>query len=170
MAGRVTSSFIVWQDWHLSSPFPEYIWMYFEAMLCVEFETCPENRISFSSNTHSLGIYKYVMRCSRFDLKPLCALLRSSSVLLASGAVRLTSRVLWPRFWQCRSSGGWSPVSHRGGPASCPGQPMWWTKWQRNRLFSESFGFLLSISFRRRSIFTHADGWSGTRAMSALAT
>jgi hypothetical protein len=38
----------------------------------------------------------------------------------------------------------------------------WWTKRHYDRLFSESFGFLLSISFHRCSIFTHVSsgGWT----------
>jgi hypothetical protein len=32
-------------------------------------------------------------------------------------------------FWQCRSSGGQSSASHRGGPGSNPGQVMWERHW-----------------------------------------
>ena len=42
-----------------------------------------------------------------------------------------------------------------GGPASILGQSMWdlwWTKWHRDRFFSEYFGFPLSISFHWCSI------------------
>jgi hypothetical protein len=55
-----------------------------------------------------------------------------------------------------------SLVSHRRGPCSRPGQFMWdlwWTKWHWDILFSESFGFLLSVSFHRCSIFTYISGW-----------
>jgi hypothetical protein len=48
-------------------------------------------------------------------------------------------------------------LSH-GTAISCPGQSMWdlwWTKWHWDRSFSESFGFLLSVSFYHCSIFTY---------------
>jgi hypothetical protein len=55
------------------------------------------------------------------------------------------------------------------GPVSLPGQFMWdlwWTKWHWDRFFSESFGFPLSVSFHRCSIFTHVS--SGGRTMGPL--
>jgi hypothetical protein len=42
--------------------------------------------------------------------------------------------------------------SHRGGPGSRLCQSMWdlwWKKWHWDRIFSESFGFPLSVSFHR---------------------
>jgi hypothetical protein len=42
------------------------------------------------------------------------------------------------------------PVSHRGGPASLPGQStwdLWLSEWQWDRIFSELLCFPLSISF-----------------------
>ena len=44
-------------------------------------------------------------------------------------------------------SGGQSPASHFGGPASIPGQSMsdlWWKKWHWDRDFSQYFSFPLS--------------------------
>jgi hypothetical protein len=44
----------------------------------------------------------------------------------------------------CHGSGGRSPASHSGGPASIPVQSMWglwWTKWHWDRFFYEYFGF-----------------------------
>jgi hypothetical protein len=48
---------------------------------------------------------------------------------------------------------------------SRPGQSMWglwWTKWHWDTFFSEFFGFTLSGSFYRCSIFTHvsSEGWT----------
>ena len=59
-------------------------------------------------------------------------------------------------FFKCVGPcGGQSPASHRGGPGSISGQSMWdlwWTKCHWDKLFSEYFGFPLSISFHRCSI------------------
>jgi hypothetical protein len=51
-----------------------------------------------------------------------------------------------------------------GGPGSRPGQSMWdlwWTKWQWNRLLSESL-FSLAVSFHRCPIFIRVSsgGWA----------
>jgi hypothetical protein len=45
------------------------------------------------------------------------------------------------------------PVSHQGGPDSCPGQPMrdFWTKWQWDRFVSKLFSFPPSISLQHGS-------------------
>jgi hypothetical protein len=39
---------------------------------------------------------------------------------------------------------------------------VWWTEWHWDRFLSESFGFPLSVSFHRCSIFTHVSsgGWT----------
>jgi hypothetical protein len=39
---------------------------------------------------------------------------------------------------------------------------LWWAKWQWNRFFSESFGFAVSVSFHRCSVFTRVSsgGWT----------
>jgi hypothetical protein len=70
-------------------------------------------------------------------------------------------KVLWRPY---HSLGGYSPVSHSGGPGLCPRQSiydLWWTKLRWDRFFSESFGFPLSVSFHRCSIFTRVSsgGW-----------
>jgi hypothetical protein len=54
---------------------------------------------------------------------------------------------------------------NRGGPGSRPERSLWdlwWTKWHWDRFFSESFGFPLSVSFHRCSMFTHVSsgGWT----------
>jgi hypothetical protein len=59
---------------------------------------------------------------------------------------------------KCNTVHNKRPASHRRGPGLRPGQSMWdlwWTKWHWDRFFSKSFGFLLSISFLRCSIFIH---------------
>jgi hypothetical protein len=68
-------------------------------------------------------------------------------------------------FEESRLITGYSPASHSGSPSSLPGQTMcdlWWTKWRWDRSFSKSFGFPLSVSFHRCSIFTHisSGGWT----------
>jgi hypothetical protein len=50
--------------------------------------------------------------------------------------------------------GGYSSASHRRGPGSCLVQSkwdLWLTKWHWDRVFSEFFGFTLSVSFHRSS-------------------
>jgi hypothetical protein len=65
----------------------------------------------------------------------------------------------------CRTSGGWSTASHFGDLGLIPGQSMWalwWAKWQWGRLFSEFFGFPLSVSLHQCSVPIR---WSVTDAM-----
>jgi hypothetical protein len=48
------------------------------------------------------------------------------------GSVGETGQRSKPVKRPCRTSGGYSPVSHSGGPGSSPGQviwDLWWTKW-----------------------------------------
>jgi hypothetical protein len=42
---------------------------------------------------------------------------------------------------------------------------LWWTKWHWERVFSESFGFPLSISFHRCSILTRVSPGGWTRGL-----
>jgi hypothetical protein len=58
----------------------------------------------------------------------------------------------------CHGSGGYSPASHRGGPDSRPGRSvwgLWWTVRHCYRVFSEFFGFYLSILFHRGSPYSY---------------
>jgi hypothetical protein len=75
--------------------------------------------------------------------------------LLDSVASTLTTTLYqWAVPWLRRLVAGLSPRS----PVSLPGQSMWdlwWTKWHWDRLFSEFFGFPLSISFHRRSAYSY---------------
>jgi hypothetical protein len=44
---------------------------------------------------------------------------------------------------------------HLGGPVSTPGQSLWdlwWIEWHWNRVLSECFGFLMSVSLRQCAI------------------
>jgi hypothetical protein len=68
----------------------------------------------------------------------------------------------WPTFQRCLLT----PSSGRSsGPGSRPDHTMWdlwWTKWHWDRFYSESFGFPLSVSFHRCSIFIRisSGGWT----------
>jgi hypothetical protein len=69
-----------------------------------------------------------------------------------------------------RISGRYSTVSRRADTVSHGEQSfcfLLWAKWHYDMFFSQSFGFLLSVSFYRRSIFTHV--WSGERTIDPLA-
>jgi hypothetical protein len=62
----------------------------------------------------------------------------------------VVTRLKMPYKRPCHGSGRYSPASHPGGPGSLSGQSMWgfwWTKWHLDWVFSEFFGFPLSITF-----------------------
>jgi hypothetical protein len=63
-------------------------------------------------------------------------------------------------------SGGWSPVSHRGGPGSSPGHVMWdlwWKKWQWDRFSpSTSVSPANSPLHQQLHIHHHLSSGSGT--------
>ena len=53
-------------------------------------------------------------------------------------------------FLPCRDWDGYSPASHRRGPSSIAGKPMWilyWKELRWDRFFSEYFAFILTVSF-----------------------
>jgi hypothetical protein len=70
------------------------------------------------------------------------------------------------------SSGGSSKASRRGGPGSHPGQTMSdlrWKKWHWDRFYSESFDFVLSVSFHSYSFFTPISSrWSRVSSVSIV--
>ena len=83
----------------------------------------------------------------------------------------------------CQDLGGYSSVSHCGGPASIQGQSvwnLWWTMWQQDEFFfspPQYFGFPLSEWSRLNVRYTlllsegrKGDGWelSKTSAISAV--
>jgi len=58
------------------------------------------------------------------------------------------------RYWDnikigpSNASGGWSPTSRRRGRGSIPGQytwNLWWTEWHWDRIFTEYFGYSVSM-------------------------
>jgi hypothetical protein len=63
-------------------------------------------------NPRPLSVPKYLH--ISFDTTPIMASVFSKQIYFQE-----------PTAWSCRSSGGQSPASHRGGPVSIPGQVMW---------------------------------------------
>jgi hypothetical protein len=63
----------------------------------------------------------------------------TSISMLEARQVRMRTYYVYRNGRPCYSSGGWSPVSHRGGSSSSPDQVMWdlwWTKWHWGQVFS----------------------------------
>jgi hypothetical protein len=59
---------------------------------------------------------------------------------------------IWTVPWLRRLVAGLSPQRPGFDPGGQSMWDLWWTKWHWDRVFSEYFGFLLSISFHRCSI------------------
>jgi hypothetical protein len=93
--------------------------------------------------SHYFNTYFYRPSCSNGNASDLqFGCVRSES---RPGPTKLT--VLW--LWRL------VPASHYGGLSWIPGRSMWefwWILWQWHSIFSEYFGFLLSVSFLQCSL------------------